>query len=47
VKRQIGVRDFKYVGKFCPPRTGHVIRRMRIVAANALSMLSYGSSQNS
>ena len=29
VNRQIGVRDFKYVGKICPPRTGHVIRRMR------------------
>jgi len=26
---QIGVRDFKYVGKICPLRIGHVIRRMR------------------
>ena len=29
VNRQIGVRDFKYVGKICPLRIGHVIRRMR------------------
>jgi len=29
VKRQIGVRDFKYVGKICPLRIGHVIQRMR------------------
>ena len=29
VNRQIGVRDFKYVGKICPRRIGHVIRRMR------------------
>ena len=27
--RQIGVRDFKYVGEICPLRIGHVIRRMR------------------
>jgi len=29
MNRQIGVRDFKYVGKICPLRIGHVIRRMR------------------
>jgi len=29
VNRQIGVRDFKYVGKICPLRIGHVIWRMR------------------
>jgi len=29
VNRQIGVRDFKYAGKICPLRIGHVIRRMR------------------
>ena len=29
VNRQIGVRDFKYVGKICPLHIGHVIRRMR------------------
>jgi len=29
VNKQIGVRDFKYVGKKCPLRIGHVIRRMR------------------
>ena len=27
MNRQIGVRDFKYVGKICPLRIGHVIRR--------------------
>jgi len=29
VNRQIGVNDFKNVGKICPLHTGHVIRRMR------------------
>jgi len=29
VNKQIGVRDFKYVGKICPLRVGHVIWRMR------------------
>jgi len=31
MNRQIGVRNFKYVGKICPRplRIGHVIRRMR------------------
>ena len=29
VNRQIGVRDFKYVGKVCPLCIGHVIRRVR------------------
>ena len=28
-ERQIWVRDFKYLGKICSLRTGHVIRRMR------------------
>jgi len=28
VNRQIGVRDFKYVGKICRLRIGHVIWRM-------------------
>ena len=27
--KEIGVRDFKYMGKICPLRIGHVIRRMR------------------
>jgi len=26
---QIGVRNFKYVGRICPLRIGHVIWRMR------------------
>ena len=26
---EIGVRDFKYVGKICPQCIGHEIRRMR------------------
>jgi len=29
MNRQIWVKDFKYLGKFCPLRTGHVIRRIR------------------
>jgi len=29
VNRQIGVREFKYVGKICPLRTCNVILRMR------------------
>ena len=29
MNRQMVVRDFKYLGKICPLRTGHVIRRMR------------------
>jgi len=30
VNRQIGARDFKYLGKIGTLRPGHVIRRMRI-----------------
>jgi len=30
MNRQIGVRDFKYLGKIFPLRTGHVIRRMLV-----------------
>jgi len=29
VNRQIGVRDFKYVGKICSLRIGHVMQHMR------------------
>ena len=29
MNRQIWVREFKYVGKICPLRTGNVILRMR------------------
>jgi len=29
VDRQIGVRDFKYMGKICPLRIGRVILRTR------------------
>ena len=29
MNRQIGVSDFKYVGKICPLRIGHVVWRMR------------------
>jgi len=29
VDGQIGVRDFKYAGKICPLRIGHMIRCMR------------------
>jgi len=30
MNRQIGVRNFKYVGKIWPVRIGHVIRHMRM-----------------
>ena len=45
--RQIGVRDFKYVGKICPLHIGHVIYDACAVAAYALSMVSYGRCQSS
>ena len=40
VNRQIGFRDFKYVGKNCPYAQVSCYGT-RAVAANALSMVSY------
>ena len=41
MNRQIGVRDFTYVGIICPLCIGHVIRRMRSGYKRILSMVSH------
>jgi len=45
MNKQIGVNHFKYMGKICPLRIGHVIRRMHSGCKRIVSDILWETSE--